>query len=232
MRPNSMCLAAMFAAAGLAACSGGSTVLTPSGSHPTTPPTITPTVTPTPGATTTPTAPATATPTPGATATPTPIATATPSATATPTQAPTATPVATPTATAQPQIVQIGFGHSTTTDARFGMVSFYTGALGSSAPAAVVSVVSGSKIVFQKDSSGIPHTASGLGSSGFPANFDNTGGTSATGSTIDGNTTWSTGTLQDGQLSTAFTVGPPGDYYFGCFFHYGPDNMRDVIVSQ
>jgi plastocyanin len=82
------------------------------------------------------------------------------------------------------------------------------------------------------DGSGAPHTASGLGSSGFPAGFDNTSGATASGTTIDGGLTWSTGTLTAGQTSSAFTVGPAGDYYFGCFYHYNSDNMEDVIVSQ
>jgi plastocyanin len=161
-------------------------------------------------------------------------ATATP--TAAPTAAPTATPIQpgpTPTATAQPQVVRVGFGHSAITDPTFGMVQFYsTGATATSA-ANVVTVVHGSKIVFTNDSSGvIQHTASGLGSTGFPGSFDNTGGPTATGTTIDSGTTWSSGAMNSGSSSGVFTVGPAGNYFFGCFFHYNDAAMRDVIVSQ
>jgi plastocyanin len=92
-------------------------------------------------------------------------------------------------------------------------------------------------VVFLNDSNPqSPHTASGLGSS-FPAQFDNKSGFTQSGSTIDGSLTWSTGTLNPGQMSQNFTVGPPGVYYFGCNYHYigipSPSNgsMGDVIVS-
>jgi plastocyanin len=129
-------------------------------------------------------------------------------------------------------MVHIGFGHATTSDPPFGDVSYYTGSSTANAPASIVTVAAGSKIVFESDSGQPPHTASGLGSSGFPTTFDNSGGTTATGSTIDGGTTWSTGTLQTGTMSSVFTVGPAGDYYFGCYYHYVSSAMRDVIVSK
>jgi plastocyanin len=111
-------------------------------------------------------------------------------------------------------------------------VSYYTGTSGATDPASIVTVAAGSKLVFESDANQPPHTASGLGSSGFPTTFDNTGGTNATGTTIDGGTSWSTGTLQSGTMSSVFTVGPPGDYYFGCFYHFVSSGMRDVIVSH
>jgi plastocyanin len=128
--------------------------------------------------------------------------------------------------------VRVGFGHATTDDPTFGDVSFYSTGTSSTSPANVVTIVHGSQITFTNDGSGVPHTASGLGTGGFPASFDNTGGTTQTGTTIDGSLTWSTGTLQPGATSIAFTVGPPADYYFGCFYHYNSNQMRDVIVSQ
>jgi hypothetical protein len=162
----------------------------------------------------------------------------TPQAPIRPTPTPTATAIGVPTPTpgptssAQPQVVHIGFSHTTTTDPTFGMVSFYTGSSTANAPAAVVHVAHGSSLMFTNDDSGTSHTASGLGSSGFPASFDNTGGTTQTGTTIDGGTTWSTGTLVGPASSVVFTVGPAGNYYFGCFYHYNDAAMRDVIVSQ
>jgi plastocyanin len=181
-----------------------------------------------PSATATPT---TAAPTPTASAgvTPTPTApTATPVATATPTTAPTVTPTAAPTATAQPQEIHVGFNHAGTTDPVFGAIAFYAPNTGA---AAIITVMHGSQVVFTNDGSGVPHTGSGLGTGGFPASFDNSGGTTPTGTTIDSSLTWSTGTLEPGASSQVFTVGPAGDYYFGCFFHYNSDAMRDVLVS-
>jgi len=180
MRSYPLSLAAVFAAAMLAACSGGgSSPSAPIGTH-----------------------------------------------TATPTAAPTAAP------TAQPQVVRVGFGHLAVTDPTYGLVQYYSTGSTASSAANVVTVTHGSQVVFLNDGSGAPHTASGLGSSGFPGSFDNTGGATLTGTTIDGGTTWSTGTLNEGSTSAAFTVGPAGVYYFGCFYHYDSSTMRDVIVSQ
>ncbi len=213
MRPTLFLFAVAYAVAGLTACSGTSTP---------TAPIVRPTATPTPLTT--------ATPTPAGSATPTP--TPAPSATATITPTPTPVPTPTPTATAQPQVVHIGFNHLATADPTFGNVAYYTTATGASAPAAVIDVASGSSLVFENDASQPNHTASGLGTTGFPAAFDNTGGTTPTGTAVDGGTTWSTGTLAGGATSAAFTIGPPGNYYFGCFYHYVDAGMRDVIVSH
>lgn len=209
MRPYP--LPALFAVAALCACSSTATSVAPVPLR-----TLAPTGAPT-------TAPgATATPVPTAT----PIATATPVATA----IPTATPAPTAAPSAQPQVVHVGFTHAASTDPTFGAIAFYTGSNTASAPASVVTVTHGSQIVFMTDSTS-PHTASGLGTSGFPGTGPGSGATSQTGSTING-TSWSTGTLSANATSAAFTVGPPGDYYFGCFYHYSADGMRDVIVSQ
>jgi len=152
--------------------------------------------------------------------------------TAAPTAPPTATPTPVASATAQPQVIRVGFGHPAVTDATYGMVQFYSTGSTATSASNVIDIAHGSQVVFLNDGSGVPHTASGLGSSGFPGSFDNTGGATQTGTTIDGGTTWSTGSLNPGSTSAAFTIGPAGVYYFGCFYHYNSDAMRDVIVSQ
>jgi plastocyanin len=162
--------------------------------------------------------------------TPTPL----PTATAKPTPTPTGP---TPTPTAQPQVVHIGFELAEHTDPTYGPVYFYSPTLDKLAN--VVTVKAGSALVFLND--GTPatqHTGSGLGTSGFPASFDNSSGFTQSGSTIDSSLTWSTGTLNPGQMSQVFTVGPPGAYYFGCAYHYFTTptktngSMGDVIVSM
>jgi plastocyanin len=136
----------------------------------------------------------------------------------------------TPAPTAQPQVVHVGFTHAASTDPTFGAIAYYTGSSTANAAASVVTVVHGSQLSFMTDSTS-PHTASGLGTSGFPGSGPASGATSQTGTTIDGSS-WSTGTLEANTASVAFTVGAPGNYYFGCFYHYSADGMRDVIVSQ
>jgi len=199
----------------VAACSGNSSPAAPT-RLPTMKPTATATAAPT--ASPTPTAVVSATPTP------------TGAASATPTPSPTIKPTATPTAspTAQPQVIHVGFQHTATTDPTFGMIAFYSPGAGA---AAIITVVHGSQVVFLNDGAGVPHTGSGLGTGPFPAGFDNTSGTTQSGTTIDGSLTWSTGTLTPGSMSQVFTVGAPGDYFFGCFFHYVSNGMRDVLVS-
>jgi plastocyanin len=171
---------------------------------------------------------ASSSPIPPPTMTPTPKPTRTPPPTPTPSGP-------TPTPTAQPQVVHIAFAFGETTDPTYGPVYFYSP---NGKSAAVVKVKSGSQLVFQNDESGsTQHTASGLGTK-FPPSFDNSSGFTQSGTTIDGGTTWSTGTLNPGQLSQVFTIGPPGVYYFGCAFHYfQPPNasngsMGDVLVSE
>lgn len=193
---------------------------------------------------------ATATAVPTATAsgvrTPAPSATPvqTPSAapTSTPSQGPTGSPAPTPTPspsatpTAQPQVVHIGFELTEHTDPTFGPVWYYSPTLDNLAN--VIHVAAGSQLVFLEDGSGAPHTAGGFGSSGFPPSNDNQNQFNRFGTVIDGSRTWSTGILNHGQMSQAFTVGPPGIYYFGCGFHYTVppsqtnQSMGDVIVSQ
>ena len=168
-----------------------------------------------------------------------PPGTSTPTPTPKPTQTPVPTPTPTgptPTPTAQPQVIHIGFELAEHTDPKYGPVYFYSLTLDKQAN--VIMVKSGSQIVFLND--GTPatqHTGSGLGTS-FPPSFDNSSGFTQSGSVIDGSTTWSTGTLNPGQMSQVFTVGAKGVYYFGCAYHYfqppTPSNgsMGDVLVSM
>jgi plastocyanin len=153
-----------------------------------------------------------------------------PTATRTATPAPTATP-----SPASPQVIHVGFNLGEHTDAQFGPVYFYS--LGNAAQ--VIRVTHGSKVVFLNDDTiPQPHTASGFGTAGFPMSFNNGSGATQHGTTIDGSTTWSTGTLNHGQMSQVFTIGPPGTYFFGCAFHYvgvptaSNISMGDVIVSM
>ncbi len=125
----------------------------------------------------------------------------------------------------------VGFQYAAVTNATYGELGYYA-ALADATEAAPLSFKSGSKVVFDNDDAySSPHTASGLGTSGFPSFFDNTSGATASGTAIDGGTTWSTGNLNAGQTSSVFTLGPPGTYYFGCAYHYARQGMEDVIVS-
>ncbi len=128
------------------------------------------------------------------------------------------------------QTVHVGFELEDITDPTFGQVAYYALQPGSSAQ--IIRVAAGSQIVFVNDDpSGNPHTASGFGTGGFPASFNNTSGPTQSGASIDGGLTWSTGTLTQGQRSQVFTIPTPGTYYFGCAFHYGSNQMRDVVVA-
>jgi plastocyanin len=128
------------------------------------------------------------------------------------------------------QTAHVGFQFEDIIDATFGRVAYYTLQAGANS-AQIIRVNAGSQIVFVNDDATNPHTASGLGTSGFPATFTNTSGTTQSGSTIDGSTSWSTGTLNPGQRSQVFTIPAPGMYFFGCAFHYTSNTMRDVVIA-
>ena len=91
----------------------------------------------------------------------------------------------------------------------------------------VITVQHGSTVQFVNDDN-FSHTASSVGSNGFPSNPNlniiQTGKDFA-----DAN--WSTGSLQGNAASQTFTTNTPGTYYFGCFYHYATP-MRGVIVVQ
>ncbi|MEO6991290.1 MAG: hypothetical protein ABI346_05170 [Candidatus Baltobacteraceae bacterium] len=214
-RPIVALYAALAGSALLAGCNPGSSTgaLRPPPTPSSTPPSAgSPTPTPAP------------TPTASPAGTPTPVPTGTSHATP--------TPVPTPTATAQPQVVYIGFALKPQNVNPYGKIAFYSPAL-SPPQAAVVRYKAGSQFVFlnTETNPSLSHTGSGLGTSGFPALFDNPNAFAQTGNVADGSF-WSTGILGPGQTSQSFTVGPPGTYYFGCGFHYDSNSMRDVIVSQ
>lgn len=165
---------------------------------------------------------------------PTPSPTASPSSS--PTSSPSGSPAPTPTPSPTPLIVHIGFQFGEFTDPVYGPVNFYSPF--SSGTAQVVKVASGSPVQFENDDQfSTTHTASGLGTS-FPKQFDNKSGQTQAGSILDGSLTWSTGALTPGSRSQVLTVGPPGTYYFGCFFHYSVPptknngSMGDVLVSM
>ncbi len=173
-------------------------------------------------------------------------ASSSPSASPVPTQSPTQPPSSppsqspspTPSPAATPLVVHIGFQFNEFTDPKYGPVWYYS-SNPSASQAQVINVKSGSQVVFENDDKfGLQHTGSGLGTGPFPQQFDNSSGKSRNGSVIDGSLTWSTGTLNPGQRSQAFTIGPPGTYYFGCNFHYttpptqNNGSMGDVLVSQ
>lgn len=94
----------------------------------------------------------------------------------------------------------------------------------------VLTVQSGATVQFVNDD-GFSHTASSVGTSGFPSGnpFSNSALTQSGKDLADAN--WSTGSLQGGAASQTFTTNTPGTYYFGCFYHYNTP-MRGVIVVQ
>lgn len=215
-------MGALTCATGLVACYGSTaTHVSPS-------PTASPKVTPTP----------TASPSPTPTSSPTPSGTPSPKPSGSPSSTPSPSPTPSPTPTqAAPQVIHIGFELGEFTDPTYGPVWYYGMTPGNVAQ--VVVVKSGSQVVFLNDGTPqSPHTAGGFGSSGFPAFNDNQNQFTQNGSVIDSSLTWSTGSLNPGQMSQVFTVGPPGVYYFGCGYHYiSPptqtnQSMGDVLVSQ
>jgi plastocyanin len=127
------------------------------------------------------------------------------------------------------KVIYVGFGHKALPKSKYGPVAFYAPTKGATA---VITVKANSKVSFYNDDT-TRHTASGLGSDGFPASFDNTSGLNQVGKVINSTLTWSTGSLNPKQTSIVFTVGKKGTYYFGCYFHYRVSPaMRDVLVSD
>jgi len=128
-----------------------------------------------------------------------------------------------------PKIIYVGFTHAALPKSKYGPVAFYAPTNG---PTKLITVKAGAKVAFLNDDTS-RHTASGLGSTGFPKSFDNTSGITRNGTAINSGLTWSTGALNPGVTSQTFTVGPAGVYFFGCYYHYSiSPAMRDVIVSQ
>ncbi len=77
------------------------------------------------------------------------------------------------------------------------------------------------------------HTATSIpGATTFPAQSPFTfAAASQASSTVDLSGNWGAGTLQPGQASQVFVADQPGQYLFGCFFHYS-GGMRGVIVAK
>jgi plastocyanin len=105
------------------------------------------------------------------------------------------------------------------------------------APSAVVTIPSGSSVVFTNlDSGGLPHTAALLGDAtkkkaNWPKSF--TGGTTASKAGTDISTTgFTTGTISAGSTSATYVANVPGFYMFGCLFHYVSHGMRTVIIVK
>ncbi|HKW45206.1 MAG TPA: plastocyanin/azurin family copper-binding protein [Candidatus Eremiobacteraceae bacterium] len=91
----------------------------------------------------------------------------------------------------------------------------------------VITVQHGATIQFINDDTFL-HTASSVGTNGFPPNPVINSHQSGR-DVADAN--WSSGELNGGSASQVFTTNTPGTYYFGCFFHYLTP-MRGVIVVQ
>ena len=119
-------------------------------------------------------------------------------------------------------LIHVSLLKYTPTSSQYGMVAGYS--------PNVVTVPVGSIVQFVNDDN-FAHTASSVGSSGFPSGNP----LSSTATTPQGNdlssTAWSSGNLTGGSFSRGFTASVPGTYYYGCFYHYGTP-MRGVIVVQ
>lgn len=112
---------------------------------------------------------------------------------------------------------------------KFGGQSQY-GPIGGYSPNPLV-VTRGSVIQFFNDDN-FGHTASSVGTSGFPQNGPGGGALSPSGHDLT-TQNWSTGDLPGGTASQTFTASTPGTYFYGCFFHYGFQTpMRGVIIVQ
>ena len=130
---------------------------------------------------------------------------------------------------AAPLVVYVGFTHKGVRNKKYGKIAFYAPTTGKTAP---IAVKAGSSLAFLNDDT-TTHTASGLGTTGFPKSYDNKSGIKAVGTQIDGGLTWASGKLNPGQQSKTFSVPTAGTYYFGCYYHYHvTPPMRDVIVAS
>jgi len=94
-----------------------------------------------------------------------------------------------------------------------------------------LTIARGTVVQFVNDDS-FGHTASSVGTTGFPKNGPGAGSLNQSGSDF-AQAGWSTGELQGGSVSQAFTAATPGTYFYGCFFHYSSQTpMRGVIIVQ
>jgi len=94
-----------------------------------------------------------------------------------------------------------------------------------------LTIARGSVVQFVNDDD-FNHTASSVGSSGFPNSGPGAGSLTQSGTDL-AQKDWSTGSMQGGSASQAFTANTAGTYFYGCFFHYSSQTpMRGVIVVQ
>ena len=74
------------------------------------------------------------------------------------------------------------------------------------------------------------HTASSLGTTGFPPSGPPFSARTRSGSDLS-QSNWSSGDLQPDSYSQPIHATTPGTYYYGCYFHYNTP-MRGVITVQ
>jgi plastocyanin len=110
------------------------------------------------------------------------------------------------------------------TQSQYGLLSSYN-------PNPLV-VSRGTVVQFVNDDN-FNHTATSLGTNGFPANGPGGGALTQSGNDL-AQANWSTGALVGGAASQTFNASTPGTYYYGCFYHYNQQGapMRGVIVVQ
>jgi plastocyanin len=94
----------------------------------------------------------------------------------------------------------------------------------------VLTIQHGSTVQFINDDN-FSHTATSVGTTGFPPGNPFGGGALTQSGTDLAQANWSTGSLQGSTASQTFSANTPGTYYFGCFYHYATP-MRGVIVVQ
>jgi plastocyanin len=94
-------------------------------------------------------------------------------------------------------------------------------------------VVSRGAVVQFVNDDNFDHTATSLGTNGFPQSGPGGKAQSRSGNDL-AQPDWSSGVLTGGAVSQTFNASTPGTYYYGCFFHYGTPGspMRGVIVVQ
>lgn len=94
-----------------------------------------------------------------------------------------------------------------------------------------ITVAKGTVIQFVNDDN-FSHTASSVGTNGFPSNGPQGQSLTQSGNDV-AQANWSTGDLPGGGTSQALNTATAGTYYYGCFFHYNSQTpMRGVIVVQ
>jgi plastocyanin len=78
---------------------------------------------------------------------------------------------------------------------------------------------------------GFTHTASSVGTNGFPSGSPLTDKARTQAGSDLAQADWSSGDLGPDAYSQPFKASTPGTYFYGCFFHYNTP-MRGVITVQ